>query len=376
MEPHEPITVTDEQRHELMRRTRSHRAWAEVVQPTRVILRSAAGEPYSAIRAVVGCFHSHISRWKERFVREGLAGLGSRYRGQPRRILTPHLEARILDRTRRPPPDGSTHSSARKPTKVVGVSHMMVVRVWARAGLQSHRFRSSMASTDSDFETTAADIVGLHPSPPCHAAVFAFDEKSAIQALERPQPVLPLSPDHAERHGFEYYRHGILSLLAAPNTHTGKVIGWAVPQHTSAAYVDFLAHAVATQPRRKEIHIILDNLSTHKTHGAAQLLMAHPKNTHLHIIPTYASWLKQIRLWFSKTERDLIARGIFTSVGVRTGRSCAIFATATGQLNRSIGSTAPRPSRHLLYCSRGCGPPGEGRWAKAAGSEAISCSNP
>lgn len=314
MDTHAPITLTDDQRNELLRRTRSRRARAEGVRRARVILMLAAGQSYSAIQDAIGCFPSYVSRWKERFVREGLAGLGSRYRGQPRRILTPQLEARILDRTRRPPPDGSTHWSTRKLAKVVGVSHMMVARVWARAGLQPHRFRRYMASTDPDFETKAADIIGLYLNPPRHAAVFAFDEKSAIQALDRRQPVLPLSPGRAERHGFEYYRHGTVSLLAALDTQTGEVVGRTVPRHTSAVFVDFLADVVASQPRRKEMHVILDNLATHKTKGVAQFLGAHP-NVHLHFTPTYASWLNQIELWFSKMERDLIARGIFRSVG-------------------------------------------------------------
>jgi transposase len=314
MDTHVPITLTDDQRDELRRHTRSRRGRAEDVRRARVILMLAAGEPYSAIQAAVGCFPAYISRWKERFVRDGLAGLGSRYRGQPRRILTPQLEARILDYTRRPPPDGSTHWSTRKLAKVLGVSHMMVARVWARAGLQPHRFRRYMASTDPDFETKAADVIGLYLNPPRHAAVFAFDEKSAIQALDRLQPVLPLSPGRAERHGFEYYRHGTVSLLAALDTQTGKVIGRTVPHHTSAAFVDFLADVVAAQPRRKEIHIILDNLSTHKTKAITQFLVAHP-SVYLHFTPTYASWLNQIELWFSKMERDLIARGIFRSVG-------------------------------------------------------------
>lgn len=314
METHAPITLTDDQRTELLRRTRSRRARAEDVRRARVILMLAAGAPYSAIQDAVGCFPSYISRWKERVVQEGVAGLRARYRGQPPRILTPQLAARILDRTRRPPPDGSTHWSTRKLATALGVSHMMVARVWARAGLQPHRFRRYMASTDPDFETKAADIIGLYVNPPRHAAVFAFDEKSAIQALDRLQPVLPLSPGRVERHGFEYYRHGTVSLLAALNTQTGQVIGRTVPRHTSAAFVDFLADVVAAQPRRKEIHVILDNLSTHKTQAVVQFVAAHP-HVHLHFTPTYASWLNQIELWFSKMERDLIVRGIFRSVG-------------------------------------------------------------
>ena len=314
METNAPITVTDDQRTELLCRTRSRRARAEDVRRARVILMLAAGESYAVIQQAVGCFPSYISRWKARFVRAGVAGLSSRYRGQRPRILTPQLEARILDRTRQRPPDGSTHWSTRKLATVLGVSHMMVARVWARAGLQPHRFRRYMASTDPDFETKAADIIGLYLNPPRHAAVLAFDEKSAIQALDRLQPVLPLSPGRAERHGFEYYRHGTVSLLAALNTQTGAVVGQTVPRHTSAVFVDFLAEVVASQPRGKEIHVILDNLSTHKTTRVAEFLAAHPR-VHLHFTPTYASWLNQIELWFSKMERDLIARGIFRSVG-------------------------------------------------------------
>jgi transposase len=314
MEPHASITVTEEQRAELRRRSRSRRARAEDVRRARVILMLAAGESYTTIQQAVGCFPAYIRRWKVRFVRDGVAGLGSRYRGQPPRILTPQLEARILARTRQAPPDGSTHWSTRKLARVLGISHMMVARVWARAGLQPHRFRRYMASTDPDFETKAAEIIGLYLNPPRHAAVFAVDEKSAIQALDRLQPVLPLSPGRAERHGFEYYRHGTLSLLAALNTQTGDVLGQTVPRHTSAVFVDFLAEVVAAQPRGQEIHLILDNLSTHKTPRVAAFLAAHPR-VHLHFTPTYASWLNQIELWFSKMERDLIARGIFRSVG-------------------------------------------------------------
>lgn len=314
METNAPIMLADDQRNDLVRRTRSRRARAEDVRRARVILMLAAGDSYVAIQHAVGCFPAYIRRWKERFLREGVAGLASQYRGQPPRRLTPQLEARILDRTRRSPSDGSTHWSTRKLAKVLGVSHMMVARVWARAGLQPHRVRRYMASTDPDFETKAADIIGLYLNPPRHAAVFALDEKSAIQALDRLQPVLPLSPGRAERHGFEYYRHGTLSLLAALDTRTGEVVGQPVPRHTSAVFVDFLADVVATQPRGKPIHVILDNLSTHKTKRVEQFLAAHP-TVHLHFTPTYASWLNQIELWFSKMERNLIARGIFRSVG-------------------------------------------------------------
>ena len=170
-----------------------------------------------------------------------------------------------------------------------------------------------MRSTDPDFETKAADVLGLYLDPPQHAAIFCLDEKTAIQALDRLDPVLPLSPGRAERHGFEYHRHGTLSLYAALNTRTGEVIGQTAARHTSEDFLAFLTQVVDAQPRRREVHIILDNLATHKTQKVRTFLAAHPR-VHLHFTPTYSSWLNQVELWFAKIERQVLARGIFTSV--------------------------------------------------------------
>ena len=170
-----------------------------------------------------------------------------------------------------------------------------------------------MASDDPDFEQKAADVIGLYLNPPQHAAVFCVDEKTAIQALDRLDPVLPLSPGRAERHGFEYYRHGTLSLYAALNTRTGTVLGQTAPRHTTEEFVAFLSEIVALESNGREIHIILDNLSTHKTQRVREFLAVHP-NVHLHFTPTYSSWLNQVENWFAKIERDVIARGVFTSV--------------------------------------------------------------
>jgi len=153
----------------------------------------------------------------------------------------------------------------------------------------------------------------LYLNPPSHAAVFCVDEKTAIQALDRLNPVLPLSPGRAERHGFEYYRHGTLSLYAAFNTQTGSVLGKTAPRHTSAEFVAFLTDIVAHQPKGKQIHVICDNLSAHKTQRVQQFLSEHP-TVSIHYTPTYSSWLNQVELWFAKIQRDVIARGVFTSV--------------------------------------------------------------
>jgi len=224
------------------------------------------------------------------------------------------LEARILDWTlKSKPADGSTHWSTRKRGLALTISHMMVARVWAKHGLKPQRLDRYMVSNDPDFERKAADVIGLYVNPPAHAAVFCVDEKTAIQALDRKDPVLPLSPGRAERHGFEYYRHGALSLYAACNTKTGEVLGRTAARHTSAEFVAFLADIVVNQLAAKEIHVIADNLSAHKTKQVTEFLDWHP-NVHLHFTPIYSSWLNQVELWFAKIERDVIARGVFTSV--------------------------------------------------------------
>ena len=170
-----------------------------------------------------------------------------------------------------------------------------------------------MASDDPDFEEKAADVIGLYLKPPVHAAVFCVDEKSAIQALDRLDPVLPLSPGRAERHGFEYYRHGTLSLYSALNTQTGEVLAKTSARHTSAEFVDFLAQIVDSQPARRQIHVIADNLSAHKTKKVFEFLETN-RAVRIHYTPTYSSWLNQVEIWFSKIQRDVISRGIFTSV--------------------------------------------------------------
>src|ERR1700736_2573078 len=283
------------------------------VRRAKVILRLAAGQSYRAIMKQESCSQVFIARWKERFVKERLAGLYARHRGKIVSEQIIGLEARILKATKQAPPDGSTHWSTRKLAGYLGVSHSRVARVWARAGIQPHRLRRYMASTDPEFEEKAADVIGLYLKPPLNAAVFCVDEKSAIQALDRLDPVLPLSPGRAERHGFEYYRHGTLSLYAALNTKTGQVLGQTAPRHTSAEFVAFLEQIVASLPEGKQIHIIADNLSAHRTSRVWQFIDRH-RDVRIHFTPTYSSWLNQVEIWFSKIQRDVIARGIFRSV--------------------------------------------------------------
>jgi transposase len=175
--------------------------------------------------------------------------------------------------------------------------------------------------------------------------VFCVDEKTAIQALDRKDPVLPLSPGRAERHGFEYFRHGTLSLYAAFNTKTGEVLGKTAARHTSAEFVAFLTDIVINQPRGKEIHVIADNLSAHKSTPVTDFLTAHPK-VHLHFTPTYSSWLNQVELWFGKIERDVIARGVFTSVS-DLKRKLMRYIRQYNKAPKTVKWKYADPSRHL-----------------------------
>jgi transposase len=307
------LGLTSEERHVLESLTRSRRAAAADVKRARLVIMLDQGSSWSSIGRELPCTPDYISRWKGRFEAERLGGLYARHRGRAPGDDAARLEARVLAWTRKPPSDGSTQWSTRKLGEALGVSHMMVARIWAKHGLKPHRLDRYMASDDPDFEAKAADVIGLYLNPPAHAAVFCVDEKTAIQALDRLDPVLPLSPGRIERHGFEYYRHGTLSLYAAFNTETGEVLGKTSPRHTSAEFVAFLADIVAHQRRGREIHVICDNLSAHKTKAVDAFLLEHPK-VRLHYTPTYSSWLNQVELWFAKIERDVIARGVFTSV--------------------------------------------------------------
>lgn len=306
------LTLSADDRHLLRGMLRATTLSAGLARRARVILALADGDAYAAIRAAHGVTDAYIARWKRRVVDGGLPALGDLPRsGRPNR-LDPKLEAKILARTQQPPPAPFTHWSTRRMATLMGVSHDTVHQVWRRAGLQPHRLERYLTSNDPEFETKAADVIGLYLTPPANAVVFSVDEKSHIQALDRLDPVLPLSPGRAERHGFEYKRNGTLSLYAALNVATGRVEGMTAQRHTSAEFLRFLDQLVATQPKRRAIHVIADNLSAHKTKAVAAWLVAHPRVT-LHYTPTYSSWLNQVELWFAKIERDMIARGIFTS---------------------------------------------------------------
>ena len=268
------ITLAPPERRELQRRARSRSLSAEDNKRARLMLLVAKGLSFSEICRRLNCTDRYISVWKRRFEQGRLKGLDSRYRGSQRRVRTAQLEAKILEATRKGPSDGTTHWSSYRLAKHLGVSHTTVHRVWRQFGIQPHRLRRYMASDDPQFEEKAADVIGLYLNPPEHAAVFSVDEKS---------------------------------------TRTGQVQGKTTPRHTSTEFIRFLGQIIASQPKEKEIHIIADNLSAHKTKEVSAFLQANPK-VRIHYTPTYSSWLNQVEIWFSKIQRQIIARGVFSSV--------------------------------------------------------------
>jgi transposase len=309
-----PVKLSPDEHEELRQMSVSRSLPAGDVIRARMILMLADGRSYVEIQERLQTTAPTISRWKKRFLRERICGLIQlRHPGQRPKVITPKFQARVLEATRRKPKDGSTHWSVRKLARELNVSKDAVHRVWRAAGIKPHRLERHMVSDDPDFESKAADIIGLYLQPPQHAAVFCVDEKSAIQALDRRDPVLPLSPGRVERHGFEYYRHGTLSLYAALDVQSGKVHGKTGARHTSEEFVDFLDQVVGLCLPKQEIHIIVDNLSAHKTQKVSEFLESH-QQVMLHYTPTYSSWLNQVEIWFARIEREVIARGVFTSV--------------------------------------------------------------
>src|SRR6476619_158241 len=288
------INLTKTESRELTKQASSRTGRAEDARRARLVLLLAEGHTWDEICERLPCSRGFIDSWSKRFAAERVAGLYSRHRGQSASVLTPRLEARILEWTlKRKPSDGSTHWSTRKLGTALGVSHMMVSRVWAKHALKPHRIDGYLASTDPEFEAKAADVIGLYLNPPAHAAVFCVDEKTAIQALDRKDRMLPLAPGRAESHGFEYKRNGTLSLFAALSTATGEVLGMTAPRHTSEQFVSFLRDVVGTQPQGREIHVICDNVSSHKTELVEAFLAEH-ENVLIHSTPTYSSWLNQV----------------------------------------------------------------------------------
>jgi len=291
------VALTPAERADLEQLLRATSTPSGIARRARCIVLLADGASYAEVCAVLGVTDRFVARWKRRYEEGGVLALADAPRaGRQDHRLAPAVEARILQLTEQvAPPAPLTHWTAPRLAARVGVSASTVLRVWQRAGLQPHRLKRYVVSTDPVFKTKAADIIGLYLDPPQHAVVLSIDEKTAIQALDRLDRVLPLSPGRTERHGFEYYRHGTLSLYAALEVATGHVAGMPAERHRSVDFLRFMDRLVIDYGPTQELRVILDNLSAHKTKAVEAWLAAHPQ-VHFHFTPTYSSWLNQVEL--------------------------------------------------------------------------------
>lgn len=249
-----------------------------------------------------------IGKWRKRFIAKRLDGLYDEPRpGAPRSVGDERIEA-IVTQTLESTPKGRTHWSTRSMAKNVGLSHSTIGRIWRAFNLQPHRTESFRLSQDPLLVEKVRDIVGLYMNPPDNAVVLCIDEKSQIQALERAQPVLPMDLGQPERQTHDYVRHGTTDLFAALDVATGKVLGRCRAQHRAREFKLFLREVDEDVPAGVEVHVILDNLSTHKTPAIMRWLAQHPR-FHLHFTPTHASWLNLVERFFGLLTEHALRRG-------------------------------------------------------------------
>jgi transposase len=293
-----------------LRRSTTRKSEAE---RARIILLSGQGQSAMAIGRALGVVPLTVYKWRQRYRRDGLRGLQDRARpGQPRK-LAPTKVREILELTTKRIPNEATHWSLRLMMKYAGVTQWQVQQVWAAADLRPHRLKSFKISNDPRFAEKVVDVVGLYLRPPANAVVLSLDEKTQIQALDRTRPMLPLRPGQIERRTHDYKRHRTASLYAAFDIATGAVIGRVTKRHNGKEFVGFLKRVEQTVAADLDLHVILDNSSTHKTPEVKEFVQAHPR-IKLHFTPTSASWLNAVEGWFSQLERRCLYRGVFTSV--------------------------------------------------------------
>jgi len=307
-----PITLAETDRADLERLQRAPTTPAGLSRRARAILLMAQGLPGVEIAERVGYTVVQVSRLRRRFGEAGVAGLPDRPRsGRPPRI-TARQRARVVALTLQPPGAGRSHWTTRDLARESGLSHSTVHRLWRAHALQPHRVETFKFTTDPAAEEKIYDVVGLYLQPPTNAVVLSLDEKTQIQALSRTQPLLPLRPGLPARQTHDYERHGLTSLYAALEVATGEVVGACAPRHTGVEFLAFLKR-VARRYRRRDLHIVLDNSSTHSTPAVQAWLAAHPR-VRFHFTPKGASWLNMVEAWFSVLTRKSVRRGSFDSV--------------------------------------------------------------
>ncbi len=307
------VWLSQEQQDDLERFARSRTLAARLVERARIVVRAAVGLDNHEIAEEMGLCRQTVGRWRERFTTESMDGLADRPRsGRPVRIQSPALDE-IVRLTTQSTPVAATHWSTRTLAPIVEVSPSTVARVWRAHGLKPHRVKSFKLSNDPRFAEKLEDVVGLYQHPPEGALVIAVDEKCQIQALDRTQPGLPWKKGRCGTMTHDYKRHGTTTLFAGMNVADGRLISTFMPTHNHQDWIRFLKLIHKQTPRDKDVHLILDNYSAHKTPEVLAWLGKHPR-FHLHFTPTSSSWLNQVERFFRDLTDKCVRRGVFHNV--------------------------------------------------------------
>jgi transposase len=310
---HEKYEITAGNQEALEAVLRSPKTPQSLAFRSRIVLQCSTGKTVEEVAASLGTSTRTVYKWRNRFKANGLDGLKDLPRpGQPKK-LTAQKVKEVLTLTVERIPKEATHWSVRLMAKAAGITTWQVRQIWEAADLKPHRLKTFKISNDPEFAEKVIDVVGLYMNPPDNALVLSVDEKTQIQALDRTQPLLPLRPGQIERRTHDYKRNGTMSLYAAFDILTGKVIGRTTKRHRAKEFLDFLRQINRSSPKELDLHLIVDNSSTHKTPEVRKWLAAHPRFI-MHFTPTSASWLNAVEGWFSQLERRAIHRGVFTSV--------------------------------------------------------------
>jgi transposase len=306
------IVLSEEERCELEGRVRRRKSWYGAARRARIVLLAAEGLDNTAIAEKLDISRLTAGTWRARFGERRLEGLDDEPRpGAPRKIGDDKI-AEVVTKTLETTPAEATHWSRRTMAKATGVSTTSVHRIWGAFGLQPHRVETFKLSTDPMFVEKVRDIVGLYLDPPERALVLCVDEKSQIQALDRTQPMLPMRPGQIERRTHDYKRHGTTTLFAALDVKAGKVIGKCLPRHRASEFRKFLDEVEGNVPADLDIHVVMDNASSHKTKLIRDWFAKRPR-WHRHYTPTSSSWINQVERFFALLSEKQIKRGAHRS---------------------------------------------------------------